>query len=286
MSRRTRAEPPAPAPDPPPASAPAEAGLTDVRWELAPIRWRGLLALDLRSFNVEGQAYRREAIESATLQATSYVYQPWFAQLAFGLTGVAAQQHGELASRADTLTGNGLVAVFPTSRFPFQANYERTDSRSSEQFTGRDFVQDRAGVRQSYRTIRGDQNASVAFDRSKLTPMPSAAIRWTCTTPGYTRSLDNNFELSGNRTRNTREAGEHAVFDRLFGRHNYSADGLVTAETLASYGATSQQLLVQSELEERSVAALELRHLAALRRRSAPRHRRSTPFQHDRFPTP
>jgi len=241
------AEPPAP--DPPPASAAVEPGLTDVRWELAPIRWRGLLALDLRAFNVEGQAYRREVIESASVQATSYVYQPWFAQLAFGLTGVAAQQQGELASRGSTVSGNGLVAVFPTSRFPFQANVERIDSRSSEQFTGRDFVQDRAGVRQSYRTIRGDQNTTVAFDRSRLTSSAFGRDTVDVYNAGYTRSLDaNNFELSGNRTRNTREAGEHAVFDRLFGRHNYSADGLVTAETLASYGATSQQLLTQSEL--------------------------------------
>jgi hypothetical protein len=230
-------------------SAAVEPGLTDVRWEIAPIRWRGLLALDLRSFNVEGQAYRREVIESASIQATSYVYQPWFAQLAFGLTGVAAQQQGEAASRGNTLTGNGLAAVFPTSRFPFQANFERTDSRSSDQFTGRDFVQDRAGVRQSYRTVRGDQNASVAFDRSTLTSDAFGRDTVDVYNAGYARSLDaNNFELSGNRTRNTREAGEHAVFDRLFGRHNYSADGLVTAETLASYGATSQQLLTQSEL--------------------------------------
>jgi hypothetical protein len=243
------AEPPAPPPDPPPVSAAVEPGLTDVRWEIAPIRWRGLLALDLRSFNVEGQAYRREVIESASIQATSYVYQPWFAQLAFGLTGVTAQQYGELPARGSTLTGNGLAAVFPTSRFPFQANFERTDSRSSDQFTGRDFVQDRAGVRQSYRTVRGDQNASVAFDRSRLTSDAFGRDTVDVYNAGYARSLDaNNFELSGNRTRNTREGGEHAVFDRLFGRHNYSADGLVTAETLASYGATSQQLLTRSEL--------------------------------------
>jgi hypothetical protein len=243
------AEPPAPAPDPPPVSAAVEPGLTDVRWEIAPIRWRGLLALDLRSFNVDGQAYRREVIESASVQATSYVYQPWFAQLAFGLTAVTAQQYGELPARGSTLTGNGLAAVFPTSRFPFQANFERIDSRSSDQFTGRDFVQDRAGVRQSYRTVRGDQNASAAFDRSTLTSDAFGRDTVDVYNAGYARSFDaNNFELSGNRTRNTREAGEHAVFDRLFGRHNYSADGLVTAETLASYGATSQQLLTQSEL--------------------------------------
>jgi hypothetical protein len=110
-------------------------------------------------------------------------------------------------------------------------------------------VQDRAGVRQSYRTVRGDQNASVAFDRSTLTSDAFGRDTVDVYNAGYARSLDaNNFELSGNRTRNTREAGEHAVFDRLFGRHNYSADGLVTAETLASYGATSQQLLTRSEL--------------------------------------
>lgn len=244
--------PPAPAPIYPPAPGPvvtpipgaaAEPGWSDVRWGLAPIRWRGLLAMDLRSFSVEGQPQRRDLVESAILQATSYVYQPWFAQFALGITGVAAQARGEFPSNGNTLGSNGMLSVFPTSRFPFQANFERTDSRSSEQFTGRDFVQQRAGVRQSYRSAAGDSNTSVAYDRSTLSSDAFGRDTVDVYNAGYQRSVGaNSFDVSGNRTLNTREAGERSQFDRVFARHNYAADGLLTAETLASYGATSQDL--------------------------------------------
>jgi len=244
--------PPAPGPvvQPIPAAAASEPGLSDVRWELAPIRWRGLLAMDLRSFAVEGQAQRRDMVESAILQATSYVYQPWFAQFSLGITGVAAQARGEFPSNGDTVGSNGMLNVFPTSRFPFQANFERTDSRSSEQFTGRDFVQQRAGARQSYRSVGGESNTSAAFDRSTLSSSAFGRDTVDVYNAGYQRSTGaNSFDASANRTLNTREAGERSQFDRLFGRHNYADNGLLTAETLASYGATSQDLATQMGLK-------------------------------------
>ena len=244
--------PPAPGPvvQPVPAAAVSEPGLSDVRWELAPIRWRGLLAMDMRSFAVEGQAQRRDLVESAILQATSYVYQPWFAQFALGITGVAAQARGEVPSNGDTIGTNGMLNVFPTSRFPFQANFERTDSRSSEQFTGRDFVQQRAGARQSYRSVGGESNTSAAFDRSTLSSSAFGRDTVDVYNAGYQRSAGaNSFDASANRTLNTREAGERSQFDRLFGRHNYVDGGLLTAETLASYGATSQNLATEMGLK-------------------------------------
>jgi len=237
--------PPAPGPvvQPTPAAAAADPGFSDVRWELAPIRWRGLLAMDLRSFSVDGQRQRRDLVESAILQATSYVYQPWFAQFALGITGIAAQARGEVPSNGSTLGSNGMLTVFPTSRFPFQANFERTDSRSSEQFTGREFVQQRAGARQSYRSVGGESNTSAAFDRSTLSSSAFGRDTVDVYNAGYQRSVGgNSFDASGNRTLNTREAGERSQFDRVFARHNYVADATFTAETLASYGATSQDL--------------------------------------------
>jgi hypothetical protein len=253
--------PPPPSPIYPPAPGPVvtplpgvptavEPGLSDVRWELAPIRWRGLLAMDLRSFSVEGQAQRRDLVESAILQATSYVYQPWFAQFALGITGIAAQARGEFPSNGNTVGSNGMLNVFPTSRFPFQASFERTDSRSSEQFTGRDFLQQRAGVRQSYRSVGGESNTSVAYDRSTLTSQAFGRDTVDVYNAGYQRSVGgNSFDASGNRTLNTRDAGERSQFDRVFGRHNYAGDGTFTAETLASYGATSQDLATQMGLK-------------------------------------
>lgn len=234
------AEEPVPTPAPAPAPS-AEPGLRDVRWELAPIRWRGLLATDLRSFRAEDQPARRELVESLSLQGVSYIYQPWFAQLAFGVTALASQERGQQRNHGSTLGGNGLVSVFPTSRFPFQASYERTDSRSSEQFTGRDYMVQRAGARQSYRTLAGDSNSSLSFDRSTLTSETfgrDTVDVWNAT---HTRSFGaHSFDTQANRTLNDRGSGEQTRFDRVFGRHNYSAGGLLTAETLASYGATSQ----------------------------------------------
>jgi hypothetical protein len=231
------------------APATAEPGLRDVRWELAPIRWRGLLATDLRSFRADGQPTRRELVESATLQGTSYVYQPWFAQLAFGVTALASQERAEQRSRGSTLGGNGLVSVFPTSRFPFQASYERTDSRSSEQFTGRDYLVQRAGARQSYRTVAGDSNSSLSFDRSTLTSDTFGRDTVDVWNASHTRSFGlHSFDSQANRTLNDRGSGEHTRFDRVFGRHNYSAGGLFTTETMASYGATSQSVAAQPGL--------------------------------------
>ena len=225
---------PAPAPEP---------GLRDVRWELAPIRWRGLIATDLRSFRAESQPARRELVESVSLQGVSYVYQPWFAQLAFGVTALASQQRGEQRGNGSTLGGNGLVSVFPTSRFPFQASYERTDSRSSEQFTGRDYMTERAGARQSYRTLAGDSNSSISFDRSTLTSDTfgrDTVDVWNAT---HARSFgSHSFDGQANRTLNDRGSGERTQFDRLFGHHNFQEGGLRTTETLASYGSSFQSL--------------------------------------------
>lgn len=235
----------APAPTPTPA---AEPGLRDVRWELAPIRWRGLLATDLRSFRAEGQPSRRELVESASLQGITYVYQPWFAQLSFGVTGLASQEHAEQRTHGSTLGGNGLLSVFPTSRFPFQASYERTDSRSSDQFTGRDYIMERAGARQSYRTLAG-ANSTLSFDRSTLSSDTFGRDTVDVWNAGHTRSFGAHaFDSQANRTLNDRGSGEHTRFDRVFARHNYAAGGLFTTETLASYGATSQRLASQSDV--------------------------------------
>lgn len=242
------AEQPVPIPAPAPAPS-AEPGLRDVRWELAPIRWRGLLATDLRSFRAEGQPARRDLVESLSLQGTSYVYQPWFAQLAFGVTALALQERGEQRNNGSTLGGNGLVSVFPTSRFPFQANYERTDSRSSEQFTGRDYLVERAGARQSYRTLAGGSNSSLSFDRSTLSSDTFGRDTVDVWNASHARSFGlHSFNSQANRTLNDRGSGEHTRFDRVFARHNYAAGGLATAETMASYGATSQSLAARPAL--------------------------------------
>ena len=272
--------PPAPGPvvQPAPGVAATEPGLSDVRWELAPIRWRGLLAMDLRSFSVEGQAQRRDLVESAILQATSYVYQPWFAQFALGITGVAAQARGEFPSNGSTLGSNGMLSVFPTSRFPFQANFERTDSRSSEQFTGRDFLQQRAGVRQSYRSV----GRRVQHQR-RLRPQHAHLQRLR---PRHRRRLQRRLPAQRGRQQLRRVGEPHPQYAR--GGRALAVRPRVRPPQLhrrrhfhrGDAGELRRHLAGPRDAdgaEKRSFAALHIRYVAAHRRRSALRHRRRAP---------
>ena len=238
---------PAPAEEPrePPPAAPVEEApprLSDVRWQLAPIRWRGLLAADVRSFQADGQPSRSQHVESASIQGVSYVYQPWFAQVGFGLTGLTSKDRGEdSAARSNSLGGNASLDVFPTSRFPFQARFDRSDSRSSDQFTGQQFTSTRLGARQSYRNLAGDQNTSASFDRSTLDSSSFGRDRVDVWNANHLRRFDeHSLEGNANRVYNSRGALGEALSERLFARHNYASDGLVSVETLASYGASTQ----------------------------------------------
>ncbi len=242
--------PPVPPPTPPPGGPSAArheetvAGLSGVRWALAPIRWGGSLATDLRMMRADGQPRRFQQSETANFNARSYVYQPWFAQIALGLTGLMSKERGEAASRATSLGGNALLSVFPSSRYPFQASFDRTDSRSTDQFTGQDYLTQRIGVRQAYRNLRGDQNSSASFDRSTLTSSSFGRDTVDVINLTHARVLgpDQSMDASANRVRNARSAGGRSLADRVFARHTYanSDDALWRVETLASYGGTRE----------------------------------------------
>lgn len=239
-------QPPAP-PDTPLAPVREEdtqPRLSDVRWELAPIRWRGQLASDLRLFSAHGQPNRFQQVQSAALQGASYVYQPWFAQLAFGLTGLTSKDHGDQTSRSTALGGNALLSVFPSSRYPFQASFDRSDSRSSDQFTGQQYTTQRMGVRQSYRNPAGDQNTSASFDRSTLTSSSFGRDTVDVWNAAHSRRFgEHSVEGNVNRVLNSRGAsGDRSQFDRVFARHNFSDEGLLVVETLGSYGAATQNV--------------------------------------------
>lgn len=220
------------------------AALGGVRWGVAPIRWWGLVALDLRSFSADGEPRRFHQSESAQLNVASYVWQPWFAQVSGGLGAVVSSERGGADSRSTGMTGHGAISVFPVSRFPFQANFDVSDTRASGEYVGQDYRTYRYGARQTYRSLEG-ANSVVSFDRSTLS---GAFGRDTvdALNASHLRVLGrHSLEANASLTRNDREgSGERAEFRRLFGRHGYRdlEDRLLTVETLASYGASELRL--------------------------------------------
>jgi len=162
-----------------PISQNGESGEANLRWGIPPIRWGGSVGYNLqRSSSSSGQGSTSQGIFSS-LNAASYIYAPWAATVAgrVGLTttssdGTAASgtANGQGSqSRNSSLVGGGEVNIFPTSRFPFQVFFDRSDTRGSGSLVANDYVNTRFGLRQTYRGEDGYTNGGFQFDRSSVT---------------------------------------------------------------------------------------------------------------------
>ncbi len=127
---------------------------------VAPIGFHGSLAYDLRVQDVgkAGDEPRERSMQqfvTARLDAVTYLWQPWFATLsgALGLTtGWSDEGSGTPTSRDQFATGRAQLNLFPSSRFPFEAHYEVTDTRVDGGLVALQPARwTRMGVSQSYR---------------------------------------------------------------------------------------------------------------------------------------
>lgn len=256
------AEAPAPAATAAQPVAPAPAddqtfALGIVDWRLAPIRWAGNVGASLRLSGGTNQPRRFQDLENANVQARSYIWQPWFAQVAAGLglvtsidrysRSVVDSSGGANTTRSNSTTGTGnfALSLLPVSRFPFQVTYDATDSRASGELTGNDFTSQRLSLRQSYRPPTGNTNYVLRYDRSALNSASFGRDTLTALTAGVTHAWNGqNIDVNASRTRNDRgNTGESALLNRINARHHYRPEGTLAIDTQASYSASDLHLL-------------------------------------------
>ena len=153
----------------------------EIHWQIPPIRWGGSVGYSLqRSSSGSGQSSLSQGL-FGNLNAASYIYAPWAATVAgrLGLTTASSSSHAgnagsqsvfgnDTQSRNLSVVGGGELSVFPTSRFPFQAFFDRSDSRASGNLVTNDYVNTRFGLRQTYRGEDGYTNAGLQFDHSTV----------------------------------------------------------------------------------------------------------------------
>lgn len=230
-------------------------GLVD--WRLAPIRWAGNVGASLRLSGGTNQPRRFQNLETANIQGRSYIWQPWFAQVAAGLGLVTSIDRysssvvdsggsaGSTRSSSTTTTGNFALALLPVSRFPFQLTYDVTDSRTSGELTGNDFTSRRLGVRQSYRPQTGNTSYVLSYDRSTLDSTSFGRDTLNALTAGVTHAWNaQNIDVTASRTKNDRgNSGESALLSRINARHNYRPEGTLSVDTQASYSSSDLHLL-------------------------------------------
>lgn len=219
------------------------------RRQLAPMRWRGSLGFEQRATSASDGSRRNQSIEHGSVELATFIGQPWLVQVR-GHVGAVLEQsrsRGEpLASttfdgaRSASLTGGASVAVFPSSRFPFTASFESSDSRTSGEASAVDYVNRMLAVRQSYRSPLGDQVYGASLEHSTMIAANASRDSVTALNGAMQRRFGlHTLDVSGGYSRNRRPLDEGSNIARLAARHSYRpAEQLLTVDTYASFSMT------------------------------------------------
>lgn len=215
----------------------------------APARWGGSVSLEQLQQRASDQFTRRVSTAMVSLAAASYFWQPWFAQVRGNLVVLGALEKGAEGAplddaRGDTrtlsLSGGGTLTVFPSSRFPFLASLESSDSRASGEFAPSDYRNTRTSLRQTYRSPLGESLYSASLDHSVLTSESFGRDAVLALNGSYLRTTEpHRIDAAIAWSRNRRSmGGEGSDLLRLSGRHSYRAESGLWVESLASFSGT------------------------------------------------
>lgn len=222
-------------------------------WIMPAVRFGGVLSYNLRRNISEEQKNLQQGL-SATLNAStsSFIWQPWFARVngAIGWTMLrdssetnGTASFGNSSSKNSILTGRGQLTVLEQSKFPFEAHFDSSDSRISNDLAlANGYASQRYGFTQRYAMPQGD--STLGWDRSTQTSANSGRDRQDVLQLNLSRRMEHqNVQLAGNSSTNTRESsGEKVVQNNLSLQHSYIPDPTITLENTANLSRTDNHL--------------------------------------------
>jgi hypothetical protein len=223
-----------------------------LRWTLAPVRSNGTVALDLRSLRLDDGSRTTQALVYNDLDLSSYIWQPWFAQLRAGLGVLAERNQRSAPGQADTrstsasLTGRLALAVFPASRFPFELRADLSDSRVSGDNLGADYRGQRLGLTQSWRPEIGNETLQLNIEHSRLSSVAGVDSVNFGQFTAFRQDGPHSLEFNASLTRNQREDapgllnnGSSSDLATTLGalglRHGWRPDAGLSVDSLASW---------------------------------------------------
>lgn len=221
--------------------------LNSARWQLAPIRFWGDVAFESRHLNVEAQSAFSRYSTIVNLNASTYFYEPWIAVGNFGV-GLAASRlnDSELSSADRFATGYATVNIFPTSRFPFEARFSRSDTRiDSDVGADQSYRITRYGVSQRYRPADGEEQYSVRFDQvTQDNETVGRDIQNALQLEASTRIRRfHDLQLFGIWNRNQRiKTNERDDYETLVARHAFRPNAAFSLENSINFSRTDSQL--------------------------------------------
>ncbi len=207
-------------PSSPTPATPGEADAERPHWGLAPIRWGGSLGLGFRRIKSDDNGETREQIYEAAFRADSYIAEPWIAKISL---------------RGTTITGDAVLNVFPSSRFPFQASISASDSRTDGSLVLNDYASRRLSLRQDYRPEQGSWSVFGQYDRSELSgafgrdTVDRLGGGFTVLASRQTLNVDGSWSVDHRTNEGDSKEGVASA------RHTFRLNDTLTIESLATY---------------------------------------------------
>ena len=154
-----------------------ESGLPDLSgetWVMAPIRWMGSTSTSGNMFSDTGGSKSLGIGNTLALQTSSFIVAPYIAQWtgSFGLNSSTNSFSSSLSptvkSESGTYNIGGNILLFPSSSFPFSANFNRSASESKAAGEKLPSTSTSIGLRQNYRANAGRDNYTGTYNRTSL----------------------------------------------------------------------------------------------------------------------
>lgn len=227
----------------------APAGERPFSLRFAPIRYWGNIGYELRRETIDEKEYMMQSL-TAKLNASTFIWQPWFAQVGGGLgfttSATSTTETAGGKGESNFVTGNAALNLLPYSRFPFEVHFDRSDSRLN---TGLGAVSSayrttRFGLSQSYRTAAGDTQYLASYDRNLWESGDFGADKQDMLRLEMTRRLvKQTFQINGDFNKNDRpRTQESTLLSSLVARHSYTPETTLSVESLASLTRTNYRL--------------------------------------------
>lgn len=214
--------------------------------QFAPIQYR--VGGDI-GYSWQHQSYGASKIMSQSLNtnvratANSFVWQPWFLQVDGGL-GLGFSQSSTSGSKSsgNSILGNAALVFLPSSRFPFNAHFAKSNSKQNANLgTFSSSQSTQYGLRQQYRPRTGNAQYLVSYDHDQWKSTDQYVdkqdqFKFDTTQQIYNQTL----KVSGESTRNVRSSNNVSTLNNMLtASHNHQPAPNFLLETLANLMQTN-----------------------------------------------
>lgn len=204
----------------------------------APVRLSGSLTSTYGERIYDGRDSRSSSwLNLAQVNASSYIWQPWFALISGSLAFSTNEQKdsGSASTQNESMNGQLQFNLFPSSRFPFTFYASRNQNEFKDQLLNNVVTNNVTGIKQQYMSRGGSQSYSAKIEHATRDDKDN--VRFVDDTIAFTgRFLFDENELSTSLDYDQQDSPllNDTKNYTFTSRHSYSGIENLTVENLAA----------------------------------------------------